>query len=209
MHEIEDLVQWSIEALDEHFPDGDPRVRDWIVRLFAFQREYDCSHTQHRVLDILLRRGHTLRFPLPPSLAGITEFTTLRVFPPDEVEFVGDLEDGYVDPPWLYAEAGTDLWRTMTGPDRREPAPARLIDVVVEIASASPDVELIARWHALGPGGLEIVDPMDDPAALRLREIVARTGADQAELPDGLRPSDEHLDLMDDELETWWYRVRD
>ncbi|BBH67665.1 hypothetical protein ACTI_43500 [Actinoplanes sp. OR16] len=90
--------------------------------------------------------------------------------------------------------------------------PVRLIDVVAAVAEAAEadgDIELIALWHGLGYDVLELVDPMDSPGAARLREIVARTDAVSVELPYGYRPSDQDLDTMDDELETWWYRVRD
>ncbi|SNY03795.1 hypothetical protein [Paractinoplanes atraurantiacus] len=59
MHEIEDLVHLSVVALDRHYPAEDGRVRDWLVALYEFQRRFDCSHTQGRVEEILIRRKHT------------------------------------------------------------------------------------------------------------------------------------------------------
>ncbi|GIE78053.1 hypothetical protein Aph02nite_40030 [Actinoplanes philippinensis] len=225
MHAIEDMVQGAVEVLDRHFPADDQRVRDWIVALFAFQDGYDCSLTQHRVLDILLRRGHTLRFPVSehPDYArrrayfdGIGEFTTLREFGEDEVEFAGELEDGYVDPPWLYCEAGSALWRRMAGPDAVPPRAVRLLDVVVAVAEAAErdgDVELIALWWALGHEALVGGCPLSaeelaaTPGVQELRAVVRRTGAHQAKLWYDLRPDDDALDQMDDELSTWWYRI--
>jgi hypothetical protein len=225
MHAIEDMVQGAVEVLDRHLPADDERVRDWFIALYRFQSDHDCSFTQHRVLDILLRRGHTLRFPVSehPDYAdrreffdAITEFTSLREFSEDEVEFAGELEDGYVDPPWLYCEAGTVLWRRMAGPDAVEPRDARLLDVVVAVAGCAErdgDVELIALWWALGHEALVGGCPLspeelaETPGVEELRAIVRRTGAHQAKLWYDLRPTDEHLDHLDDDLMTWWYRL--
>jgi hypothetical protein len=225
MHAIEDMVQGAVEVLDRHFPADDERVRDWLVALYEFQNGYDCSITQHRVLEILLRRGHTLRFPVSehPDYAGrrehfdaITEFTTLREFGEDEEEFAGELEDGYVDPPWLYCGAGTALWRRMAGPDAVAPREVRLLDVVVAVAEAAErdgDVELIALWWALGHQALVGDHPLSTeelagtPGVQELRAVVRRTGAHQAKLWYDLRPDDEDLDRMGDELQTWWYRI--
>ncbi|MFC4063300.1 hypothetical protein [Actinoplanes subglobosus] len=225
MHAIEDMVQGAVEVLDRHLPADDPRVRDWFVALYAFQFGYDCSLTQHRVLEILLRRGHTLRFPVSehPDYArrreffdGITEFTTLREFGADEEEFAGELEEGYVDPPWLYCEAGTGLWRRMAGPGAVQPRQVRLLDVVVAVARAAErdgDVELIALWWALGHEALVGGHPLSAdelagiPGVEELRAVVRRTRAHEAKLWYDLRPDDESLDETDDELTTWWYRV--
>ncbi|WP_133918131.1 hypothetical protein [Streptomyces sp. NBC_00582] len=64
-HEVEDLVEHSVRALDACFPVDDRRVRDWIGALYRFQDGHDCSFTQGRVEDVLLRRGFTL--PVPPG----------------------------------------------------------------------------------------------------------------------------------------------
>lgn len=210
-HDVEDVVQHSVLALDRHSPAEDAAVRDALVALFRFQRQYDCSHTMGRVENVLLRHGHTYRFPLAdfPELARITGFT--------ELGGGDELDDGYADPPWLYCEAGTALWRRMVAEDRLRGADAiaprqvRLLDVVIAVCEAAEqdgDIELIAMWWALGPGALtSSVLPAEDPAVLRLREIVRRTGAHEVPLPDGYRPSDDELDAMDDEVEMWWYRV--
>ncbi|SDT39033.1 hypothetical protein SAMN04489716_3579 [Actinoplanes derwentensis] len=218
MHEIEDLVQTSVELLDRHHPADDGRLRDWFTALFAFQNDYDCSHTQHRVMEILIRRGHTVRFPIAehPDYAarkdffdGIEEFTPLREFGADEQEFAGELEDGYVDPPWLYCEAATALWQRMNCPATTE---APLLEVVVAVAEAAErdgDAELIGCWWSLGWQALVGGQPFSPeelaatPGVAELRAIVRRTGAQGF----GSRPSEEQLELMGDELETWWYRL--
>ncbi|MEU0986100.1 hypothetical protein [Streptomyces sp. NPDC005953] len=64
LHDIEDLVADSVRLLDVHTEPGDPRVRDWFAMLYDFQNGYDCSFTHFRVMDALLRRGYTYRFPI-------------------------------------------------------------------------------------------------------------------------------------------------
>ncbi|MEV0460141.1 hypothetical protein [Catellatospora methionotrophica] len=233
MHYIEDLVSASVELLDaRHAPDDD-RLRGWFTALYAFQSGYDCSFTQGRVLDILLRRRHTYRFALTehPDYAarraffdGLTAFQGLREFDEDD-DFDGYdswLEDGYVDPPWLYCEAGSALWRRLVdagrlaGRDAVAPDRVALIDVVAEVAAAAEqtgDVPLIAEWYGLGHAALVDGTPLtaDDLNAItgvaRLREIVRRSGAGAVSLPDGYRPTEDQLEMLDDERETWWYEV--
>ncbi|MBV1850638.1 hypothetical protein [Catellatospora tritici] len=233
-HYLEDLVCESILVLDSRHPEPDDRLRSWFAALYACQRAHDCSHTQGRVLDVLLRRGHTYRFPIqdhPDYLRrrtffdGLTRFRSLREFDEDADDFAGyadELEDGYVDPPWLYCEVGTALWQRMVdegrlhGTDAAAPGRTALIDAVAAVAAAAEQdgaVELIAMWHGLGfsalVGGtpLTVDDLADIPGVVRLREIVRRSGAMSVPLPDGYRPSEDELDLLDDERESWWYSV--
>ncbi|MFJ5774616.1 hypothetical protein [Streptomyces sp. NPDC093094] len=98
MHEVEDLVTDSIRLLDRHAAADDPRVRDRFAALYGFQDGYDCSFTHFRVMDILLRRRYTYRFPLDhhPDHAersayfdALTDFTALRTFDEDSPGFQG------------------------------------------------------------------------------------------------------------------------
>ncbi|WP_230686308.1 hypothetical protein [Catellatospora vulcania] len=233
MHDIEDLVSASVVVLDARHAEDDDRVRDWFTALYAFQARFDCSHTQGRVLDILLRRGHTYRFALHehPDYAGrraffegLTGFQGLREIDEDAEDFAGYddwLDDGYVDPPWLYCEAGSALWRRLAdagrlrGRDAVAPERVALLDVVTAVAVAAErhgDPGLVAAWYALGPGlltdaWLDVEDLRNDPVVARLREVVQRSGAASAELPEGYRPTDEQLDLLGDERESWWYEI--
>ncbi|GAB2829314.1 hypothetical protein GCM10022221_29780 [Actinocorallia aurea] len=236
VHEIEDGVADSIRLLDSAFPADDPRVRSWIAALYRFEEDWDCSFTRFRLMDVLLRRGFAYRFPLDAHpdhttrrefLAGLTEFTALReVTALRESEAAEDfaghgswLEDGYVDPPHLYCEAGTDLWRRMadsgvlTGPDADPPARVPLIEVVAQVAAAAEaegDVGLIAFWYCLGaqvllegsPWWACMPDELAEVPVLReLRAIVGRTRALE-EAPDtDLRP--EPLD--EEDPEHWWF----
>lgn len=226
MHEIEDLVFESVLLLDKHHPADDGRPRDWFVALYRFQFTFDCSITQGRVRDILLRRGHTYRFPIADHpdyqrrrafFDGLDDFTDLHR---DEDE--DELDSGYVDPPWLYCEAGSELWRRMvgaghlTGPDAVAPGRVRLVEIAAHIARAAEkegDPELIAHWYGLGPeilvGGFALHEDelLETPGAAELREIVHRTGALEIDLPAGYRPSDEEIEIMDSDLDRWWFAI--
>ncbi|MEO3973629.1 hypothetical protein [Streptomyces sp. CAU 1734] len=234
-HEIEDLVADSIRVLDDHTEPDDPRVRDWFAALYGFQSVYDCSFTHFRVMDILLRRRYTYRFPVArhPDHAGrreyfdgLTEFTGLRVLDEEAPGFDGYeswLEDGYIDPPFLYCDAGTALWRRMTaagelsGPDAAPPRPVPLVEAVREIAVAAErerDRELIAMWYAFGceilvggPAGcpFDVDELAGMPAVRELRAVVRRTGV----LSDAQRsPHAVPAEFAGcPELEAWWWRL--
>ncbi|MDI2127566.1 hypothetical protein [Yinghuangia seranimata] len=234
MHEIEDLVADSILLLDAGHQADEPRVREWIAALYAFQDVYDCSFTRFRVMDALVRRRFAYRFEVDahPDHAvrrayfdGLTGFTALREYDEDaedDDDFEGYtdwLEDGYVDPPHLYCEAGTALWRRMLdagrlgGTDAVAPRPVPLIEAVAATAEAAEragDVALIGEWYALGchtllDGPIGCPYSTDElaemPAVAALRSVVLRTGALPAGPPDGFD------DLGDDELEAWWWAV--
>ncbi|MCM2389730.1 hypothetical protein [Streptomyces albipurpureus] len=235
MHEIEDLVADSVRVLDAHTASDDPRVRDWFAVLYDFQRGYDCSFTHFRVMDVLLRRGYTYRFPVdrhpdyaerPEYFDALAEFTGLRTFDEEALDFEGYdswLEDGYVEPPFLYCDAGTDLWRRMVvagelrGPDAAPPRPTRLIEVAYEVAAAAEmeqDRELIGMWYAFGcetllggPAGcpFDVAELAEMPAVRDLRAVVRRTDA----LPIAQRsPYAVPVEFADHyDLETWWWEL--
>ncbi|MCH5670636.1 hypothetical protein [Streptomyces gilvus] len=165
-HRVEDLVEQSIRLVDSRHPADGLRVRDWIGVLFHVQDQYDCSFTHFRVMDILLRRGFTFRFPpvehpdygeRREAFAALTEFTALK-----DVHGGGWLEDGYFDPdpPFVYCDAGSALWRRMVhlgrlaGPAAAPLRELPLIDVLEAIAAAGEELGdrgLIADWRELEP----------------------------------------------------------
>ncbi|MER5966405.1 hypothetical protein [Streptomyces sp. NPDC002057] len=234
-HVIEDLIADSVRVLDRHSGSDDPRVRDRIGALYGFESGFDCSFTRFRVMDILLRRGYAYRFPVnrhpdhaerPAHFDALTEFTGLRAFDEDAPDFDGYeswLEDGYVQPPFLYCEAGTTLWRRMVArgelhgsdaaPLRRTP----LIDVVREVAVAAEkerDHELIGLWYAFGceallggpagcPYDIEELAEMD--AVRDLRAVVRRTDALTVALRSPYACPVEFAEEPD--LEAWWWRL--
>ncbi|MFF5229902.1 hypothetical protein [Dactylosporangium sp. NPDC000521] len=186
----------------------------------AFGRRFDGAITHFRDIDLLRRRRFVYEFPVArhPGYArrrgyfdGLTEFTALRTVD-DAEDADSELGDGYVEPPLLYCDAGTALWRRMveagelSGADAVPPRPVALADAVLAVAEAADrggDVRLIALWYTLGCDilvGGRVTEGVAGQVG-RLREIVARTGA----MPVPLPPADEQVLAMDDERETWWY----
>ncbi|QSQ17405.1 hypothetical protein [Myxococcus landrumensis] len=172
MHEIEDMVEGAVRLLDQRAAPGDSAPRSQFARLFAFQGDFDCSFTHFRVMDILLARRFTYQFDVadhPDHAArleffkGIQKFTYLHE--PLEADTGDDEEEpspvaGYIEPPHLYCDAGSPLWRRMVeagklkGPDAEPPVPLLLADVahdVMRTAEAKGDLDLIAMWFNLGP----------------------------------------------------------
>lgn len=238
MHEIEDLVEGSIRVLDAHTSADDDRVRDAFAKLYAFQQEFDCGFTHLRVMDILLRRRFTYRFPREqhPDYAqqreffdGLDEFAFLG--PPKQAreawnddEFPIDTDnsddEGYFDPPHVYCDAGSALWRRMVAVGRlsgadaaelRRPPLIEVVEQVVVAAEKADDRTLIAMWYGFGPHDLIAVPVLDElremPALRHIREIVRRTDALSVELAYDHRPSDDLLEL--DEVAAWWFRLDD
>lgn len=137
----------------------------------------------------------------------------------EDIDDYAWLDEGYVDPPHLYCDAGTNVWRRMTEsgvltdadaePLRRLPT----ADVVLEVVRAAEeqgDVELTALWHCLGYSmiiGCTGDDPRDVPALRSIRDIAIRTEVVSFLLPAGYRPPSEFVE--DDELEAWWAGLRD
>ncbi|MFD9244812.1 hypothetical protein ACFV0D_23330 [Streptomyces sp. NPDC059556] len=234
-HAIEDLVADSVRVLDRHSGGEDRRLRDRIAVLYGFQDRYDCSFTRFRVMNTLLRCGFTYQFPIDrhPDYAQrsayfdtLTEFTGLRPFDEDSPGFDGYeswLEDGYVQPPLLYCDAGTDLWRRMVasgelhGPDAAPLRPVPLIDVVRDIAVAAEkeqDRDLIGLWYSFGcesllggPAGCpyDIDELIAMTAVQDLRAVVRRAGALPLAESSPYASPGEFAD--DQDLESWWWQL--
>lgn len=220
VHMIEDLIEGSIRLLDKHFPAEDRRVRDRISALYRFQDIFDCSFTHFRVMEVLLKRGFTYRVPLTDHpeyprrqtyFDALTEFTALAPIEDDE-DPSGWLDQGYVDPPHLYCDAGTTLWTRLVESGRLPAEPAQripLVDVVRDVVTAAEtdgDIELIALWHAMGwdmlVGSGYVDDPRESSELAAIRSVAIRTEATTFALPEGYRPHAEYYE--DDEIGTWW-----
>lgn len=162
------------------------------------------------MLDILLAHGYSYRLSLdqhPDYRRRRAEFDAIEGF-----EALGEddrawLDHGYVDPPHLYCDAGTALWRRLTANGTIESVPltrvplARTVRSVTAAAEQRNDIELIALWHALGYDTFTVLDPRDDPATTAIRETAIRTGAHRHPLSPGLRPPVNE----DDEPARWWH----
>jgi hypothetical protein len=191
MYEIESLVEDSVNVLDGS--GIDPwELRSLYASMYDFEGRWDTSFTHLRNLDQLVAARFVYRFALAehPDYArfqeyfdGLTEFTFLEL--PDGTE-----DDGYTEPPNLYFDAGSALWRRMVelgrlaGQDAEPPGETPLAEVALRVATLAEqrgNAEMIAQWYRLL--SLELEED-DDPAVLArdprltaLREIVRRTDA--------------------------------
>ena len=155
-HDVEDLVEASILALDACHPADDTRVRGWIGALYRVQNGFDCSDTRSRVLDVLLRRRFTFRFR-PEERPDHVE----REERPDHVERVASGQ------PFVHTDVGSSLWHHMvrvgrlTGPDAVPLREIPLIDALQAVAVAGEtlgDPTLIAAWREVEPTLCDLYD---------------------------------------------------
>jgi len=188
MFELESLVEDSVNTLDGS--GIDPwELRSLYAVMYEFEGRWDTSFTHLRNLDQLIAARFVYRFPLAehPDYAAHREyFDGLSGFSFLEV---GD-DGGYAEPPDLYFDAGSPLWRRMVeagrlegrdaGPPRELPLPEVALRVAT-LAEQRGDRELIAQWYRLlvlemdfeaEPAQLEL-----DPTIAELREMVRRTDA--------------------------------
>ncbi|HVK87621.1 MAG TPA: hypothetical protein VM513_26065 [Kofleriaceae bacterium] len=147
-HDIEDLVEASIRALDASSR-STLDIRDGIARLFRYQAGHDSSFTHFRLMEILLRREHTLVVPESAHLLHAAA------------------TGGYFHQGTLYCDVDTPLWRALSehgtipaGPAVRALRLAEVVAWVVEGAHDQPD--LVLRWYKQGAAAL-FVDAFTKP----------------------------------------------
>jgi len=111
MFELESLVEDSVNTL--HGSGIDPwELRSLYAVMYEFEGRWDTSFTHLRNLDQLIAARFVYRFPLSehPDYEGHREyFDGLSGFSFLEL---GD-DAGYTEPPDLYFDAGSPLWRRM------------------------------------------------------------------------------------------------
>jgi hypothetical protein len=195
MHEIEALTEVSVRAYSRSGRSAEERrSRYW--NLFEYERRYDTSFTHFRTMDELLAVGYVCRFEVAehPDYAAHREYFDAI----DAFTFVmlpgSNVSDGsYIEPPWLYCDAGSPLWGRfvatgrLTGPDAVPPEPLPIELIALEVASlgeGASDHELVASWY--GALALEMISwspeqPLPElranPTLRALRDLVRRTDA--------------------------------
>jgi hypothetical protein len=186
------MVEGAVRVLARHAPDDD--LRSCFARLYRFQEGYDTGFTHFRVMELLREHRFAYRFPLSahPEHAGLDEFTFLHE-DDDELAPIA----GYVDPPWLYCDAGSDLWRRrveagqLTGADAEAPQAVPLLEVVLKVARAAEqdgDPELIAMWFNMGPQALLVDTFTREVRAGEALGIHPFTGEELVAPADGVLP---------------------
>jgi hypothetical protein len=222
MHEFEDVVEASVLVLDHSHRQG--RVQDLrskFYNLYGYQALWDTGFTHFRVMDLLLRHRFVYRFALSEHpqydryrsvldrLARQDDFSFIMVDPTLEWHETENPEAGYYDPPFLYCDAGSHLWRLfveagqVAGRDARAPRlqPVRAIaSLVVEEAELQEQRNVISQWYPLAaasicnPTGivlqegpeLDVAALQRDPDLLRIREATIRTRAYERDIDYGM-----------------------
>jgi hypothetical protein len=177
MHEIEDLVETSIRALATSTLRDQVDARSVCWWLYDFQNHWDTGFTHFRVMDSLLdfRFAYRFAFAQHPDYErerayfdGLTDFAFILVKPsePSGKGFFDPVKGwtsanpvaGYYKAPYLYCDAGSNLWARMaetgalTGNDALPPDPRmKITGAVLAVARAAEqqhDLRLISDWYA-------------------------------------------------------------
>ena len=220
MFELESLVEDSVNIL--HGSGADPwELRSQYATLYEFEGRWDTSFTHLRNLDQLLAARFVYRFPLsehPDYQAhrdyfdGLSEFAFLDL---------GDGGDGgYTEPPELYFDAGSPLWRRMVelgrlaGRDAEPPRDLALTAVGLRVATLAEqrgDRELIAQWYRLLAIELDVeADPAElarDPTLTALRAMVRRTDALSLPMFGSLLSDPDPKTLEEFPALLWWFTL--
>jgi hypothetical protein len=224
MYELEHLVEESVNLLADS--GADPwELRSMYAALYRFEHGWDTSFTHFQHLEQLMAARFAYRARLsehpdyeahPEYFDGLSAFALIT--PPGVAYEWPPGNDGYTEPPNLYFDAGSRLWRRMvslgrlTGRDAEPPRELPLPDVALRVAMLAEeqgDRELIARWYRMLTLEMDIqAEPADlaqDPTLTALRAIVART--DAMSLPmSGSLLGDPGPDVLDEyPMLRWWY----
>jgi hypothetical protein len=222
-HEIDDFVEEAVGLLaTSHIPAA--RLRSYYASLYEWQGRFDASFTHFRNMEQLLAARFVYRIEPsehPDFAQARGYFDQIQRFA--HVRLPGTEPDGsYVKPPYLYFDAGSNLWRRLvdsgklTGADAEPPeqVPIQLVGLdVARIAECKNNAELISRCYRLLLAGI-FMDPEsdDDSEAIRhddsvleLRRIVSRTRALEHTYDYGCLTTPSAEDLAQMPLLDWWF----
>jgi len=218
MQELEDLVEMAVKLLSRSGLSR-KRLRSLYFNLFELEASYDTSFTHFRTMDELLAARFV--YCLPPSehpaFAGAKAyFAGLRSF--CFVDVPGEPYDGsYFNPPHLYCDAGSPLWRRLVelgrlgGSDAQAPESLPIQNVLEEVARLAEeagDSRLVAYayrlllWVSLDG---EVSALAADASVQRLRAIVRRTNALALTLDFPALRDPTSADLEESELVRYWF----
>lgn len=86
MWEIESLIENSINLVGETEETNEKKIK-LIGNLYAIQKQYDCSFTNFRVMDVLLKTGYTKTIP----------YTAYPDYPGNEAFFEALIQKDYIE----------------------------------------------------------------------------------------------------------------
>ncbi|RUO33086.1 hypothetical protein [Aliidiomarina soli] len=233
MHEFEDLVETSIRCLDQAGQHDSMELRTLFYNLYQFQEAWDTGFTHLRVLDILLK--HKFVYQFEPTqhpdysahqafFDNVRDFTFVGLHP--EQRWNGDTNPtaGYIDPPYLYCDAGSPLWQqfvtsgVLTGDDAIPPAKLDMADLAKEVVvagRAQNNRELISLWYtALGVDlwSFRAEDALDaaksNRSIIAIREIAMETKALDIDPGYGLLQQPPPDAVKGYPFLSWWFQRR-
>jgi hypothetical protein len=221
MFEIESLVEDSVNTLAAS--GTDPwELRSLYATMYEFEGRWDTSFTHLRNLDQLVAARFVYRFPLAehPDYEGHREyFDGLSEFAFIEVGDEGG-DGGYTEPPDLYFDAGSPLWRRMVelgrlgGQDAEPPGDIPLSAVALAVATLAEqrgDPELIAQWYRLLSLEMDFeAEPAEleqDPNLAALRAMVRRTDAMSLPMFGSMLADPDPETLERFPALRWWYAL--
>jgi hypothetical protein len=218
MQELEDLVEMSVKLLSRSGLSR-KRLRTLYFNLFELEASYDTGFTHFRTIDELLAARFVYCLPLGehPAFASARDyFGGLQGFCFIDVPGVG-LDGSYFNPPHLYCDAGSGLWRRLValgrlgGSDAQAPESLPIQSVLEEVArlaEEAEDVRLVAYayrlllWVSLDE---DVSVLAADPAVQRLRDIVRRTRALGLVFDFPALRDPTTADLEESELVRYWF----
>jgi len=202
MHEFEDLVESSVNCLAQSKTKTSQELRSLFWNLYQFQESWDTGFTQLRVIDTLLKHNFVYQFKLTqhPDYAAhkaffdsAREFTFVGLHPEEKWNGETNPTVGYIEPPYLYCDAGSPLWQKfveaglLTGDDALPPVEMAIQDTAKEViveAKEQSNPELVSLWYsALGlylwsfHEEAQLEEAKSDTSIKAIRDIVQETGA--------------------------------
>lgn len=182
MHEIEDLVEQSIRAIDKSAMEKSAK-RDTYFSLYNFQGQFDCSYTNFRVADILIKNEFTFFFDIeshPDYLINKEYFDSLDKSEMVTLEgggYYGDITRGARAPVYkLYFDAGTAIWEKfveaglITELGAVKPRGKNLYRIMLE-AGLVGNTELKAMWFIFMPYLEMLAEETEEAVTLALKKL--------------------------------------
>jgi hypothetical protein len=233
MHDIEALVERSILFLDQI---NDVDHRSLFKSLYDFEGAFDTGFTRFRVMDILVKRrfcycvsleDHPRYEQFKNELESLRKKDFAHIYRNPALKWhrSDNPQACYWQPPHLYFEAGSEIWKSMAdngrlvGADAIAPVNGDPVDIaflLLEPALARGNLELVSWWYFVVPLAMEwkatvreAATARNDSALQAIREAVMRSKAYgiRGQLSDYALCDDEWSEASPDRLEfmKWWF----
>lgn len=231
MHEFEDLVESSVNCLAQSKRKESQELRSLFWNLYQFQESWDTGFTHLRVIDTLLKHRFVYQFKLTqhPDYAAhkaffdsVRDFTFIELHPEEKWNGETNPTVGYIQPPYLYCDAGSALWQQFveqglfSGDDALPPAKMDIQDTVKALvieAQEQNNRELISLWYsALGvylwsfTSDEDLERAKSDASVKVIRDIAQQTKALDIDPGYGFLKQPPAEALKEYPYLTWWFQ---